>query len=875
MTSTSRTLTPNHVEKLEESAIDEATARAWGIYSAVVPADLPADLAEYGSASGIVFPLRRANGTVVHQLRLDEPKPDGPKYLQPKATGAIVNVPDMMAHRIQTATKKLIVEGTKQTITASTTVADDWAVIGIQGCANFSRDGVPLQEWSSLVRPGDEVVICFDADWSTNHNVWDAARRLKGHLETNCLAVSVRMITISGGGKLGLDDALRSQADPALRPAVLAEMIARATDKLGREPRRRPDKVVKLASTIEVDMAAGRIVRRAVLPDGAPPGAHAPPEEVLLNAAARIVEIESLVAEDDRTTSDAQLTLEVAVPVMGRPAPAVHRVKVASSALATTGTWLDRLPNGIGVSIPRDTRPNDEVANAIRAADAERTFISVVPRMGWYLDVDCDEPVWRWMDGGGAIGPEGKIRTLRGKPGARDFQAIDLPDPAELDDDVVRERVRDFVFARDLFLPEQRFKWDAAVAGWALAFLGVTPNAALAYFGPKSSGKSTVAQAIAATLNPAWAPESGVAMATFNARPAGMDLLANGMQHIFLHVDDLKPDADAQSMKNALKAFDALLRRAHGSGGAVRGGVDKTHDALIVRGVDAAAPFVLVTGEEIPTGGDFAESGLDRALIIPVAPNTLFGEDRTNLDILTRRAKSGRFLPVTSAFLRWVAEAIDEMDVDDPAGRFDAWKDQVEQDRGTANRTVMTGGHLDLEDNVSDRAKQLAASLTVGLNYLMFFAKDVGAVSADEASGILAEFGVALMAAIRTHTTEIMGGNATPYQRAMAMLRAAVASREVSLDPDETPNRPLIGQLDKELSDGTSVIAINHAAAANALRYPGGARALSQALSAKAIRHRGLPTRTLRLHGTPVQVVCLPADEWDDHESDEGPLTPR
>ncbi|GAB3176067.1 hypothetical protein GCM10027059_50350 [Myceligenerans halotolerans] len=863
MSSTSRTLTPNHADRLAESAIDEATARAWGIFSAVVPGDLPADLAKYSWATGIVFPLRRPDGSVVHQVRLDQPKPDGPKYLQPEGTGAIVNVPDAMAHRVQTATKKLIVEGTKQTIAASINVAGDWAVIGIQGCANFSRDGVPLEEWSTLVRPGDEVAICFDADWTTNHNVWDAARRLKGHLETNCLAASVRMVTVSGGGKLGLDDALRSQADPALRPAVLAQMIAKATDRLGREPRRRTDKVAKLASAVEVDMAAGRIVRRASLPAGAAPSARTPPEEVLLNAAARIVEIESVVSEDDRTTSDAQLTLEVAVPVVGRPLPVVHRVKVPSAELSTTGTWLDRLPNGIGVSIPRDTRPNDEVANAIRAADAERTFVSVVPRMGWYLDVDCDEPVWRWMDGGGAIGPEGKIRTLRGRPGAKDFQAIDLPDPAELDDDVVRERVRDFVMARELFVPGQRFTWDVAMAGWALSFLGVTPNAALAYFGPKASGKSTVAQAIAATLNPAWAPGSGVAMATFNARPAGMDLLANGMQHVFVHVDDLKPDADAQSMKNALKAFDALLRRAHGSGGAVRGGVDKAHDTLIVRGVDSAAPFVLVTGEEIPTGGDFAESGLDRALIIPVVPNSLFGEDRTGLDALTRRAKSGRFLPVTSAFVRWIAEGIDDMDVDDPAGRFEAWKEQVESDRATANRTTTDQGHLAAEDNVSDRARQLAASLTVGINYLMFFAKDVGAVSDDEAAGLLAEFGTALMASIRTHTAEVMGGNATPYQRAMSMLRAAVAAREVSLDPDETPNRPLIGQLDKELSDGTSVIAINHAAAANALRYPGGPRALVQALSVKAIRHRGLPTRTLRLHGTPVQVVCLPAEEWE------------
>jgi hypothetical protein len=861
-----RRITPKHAETLAASAISVAAAQDWGIYSVVSSDELPADLAELKFARGLVFPLRQADGSVIHQIRIDDPLPGAGKYLQPAGTGSIINVPACMADRVGHASKVLIVEGTKQTIAACLYSPEDVLVIGIQGCANFTINGRPVEAIQGLVNPDDEVTICFDADWTTNHNVWSAAKRLKDYLERS-LCATVKIATVPGEGKMGLDDGLGSTPDK-LRARSIVTLITTAKASLGREPRKKTDSAAKVVpSTIVVDMGAGETRRVPITSAGAPPL----PVEVIMPAAARIVEVESHIDEDNQGLNPGvQLTLEVAVKVDGKPKPVVSKVKIPSSHLANVGEWLDKLPNGLGIGIPRDTRPNDEIANAIRTADAERIHVSVLPRMGWYLDmVTEDDGTWRWCDGKGAIGPEDKVFHVRGQPGAKDFQAINLDDPSTIPEVTIRQRVREFILTRELLMEGKRFAWDVAIAGWGLSFLGITPNAALAYFGPPSSGKSTIAQAIASTLSPAWAPLSGNAMATFNARPAGMDLLANGMSHCFLHVDDLKPESDAQQMKNTLRAFDALLRRSHGSGGAVRGGIDKASDSLIVRGVDASSPLVIVTGEDIPTGGDFAESGLDRVLIIPVEPRSLFGEDATNLHTVARRANSGEYRTVTSVYLRWIARQINSYE-GDVRQRFGKWRQELDETRATMANATGKDGIISEESRVSDRARLLTASLMLGMQNLLTFAEDTGALDSAESDLIEEEFEDALISEVKDHTRVVMGGNATVEDRALSILRSAVSARQVCIDLGDAPNRPLIGER-KTLPDGAMVVAINVKAAAEALRYVGGDRALTKALSKVALPDgKGLPTRTLTVNHTRVQAACIPVLIWDSGE-DEGP----
>ncbi|WP_156250834.1 DUF3854 domain-containing protein [Pseudactinotalea terrae] len=899
-----RFISPEHLEWLESSAIPADRAKDLGIWTVTGPDDLTGTGLEYlaqkvPGITGLMFTLRQVDGALTYQMRVDprHVTPEGAdvefpvrKYVQEAGVGAIINVPEARAHLVDTATKVLVVEGTKQTIAANLWAAPDYLVVGIQGARNWSSAGVPLPVMSRLIGAGRDVVLCFDADWQTNPAVWDAAKYLS-ELATGVGAKSAKLITVPGGGKMGLDDFLGCIASPDVRPLSLQGLIESAKKGLGRKPAAKNKTAnVKRDESMRVDTGRGLIMKVATSENEM--GNATRTEEVALNVAAEIIASEAHVDEDTGDASNQVLTLKVYVPFDGEtednPKIKNYQVKVPSSKLADVGVWLDRLPHGYGVRIPRKTKPDDDVANAIRSFSSNIRPITVVSHTGWTFD-DAEE-MWRWCDGMGAIGPIDKVDRLHGNPGSEDFKAIKLPAPPAVDEngsidpaqqEALRLAVREFIMTRERFNDAAKFNWEVGLSAWALAFLGVTPNAAICFFGPPASGKSTIAQAIAASLNEHWAPRTGSAMATFNARPAGMDLLPDGLDHCFLHVDDLKPEADPQSMKAALKAFDALLRRAHGSGGAVRGTIDKQQDRLAVRKVDSASPLMIITGEEIPTGEGFAESGLDRALFIPIQPNTQL-RSMEDLAELERSAASGRFKMATTAYLMWIAGQINSgapvlsgdgetpMPAAEPKARFATWKAQVENQRQAFVTGDPDSGLAAVDSvfpagsKVSNRARMLTASLLLGMEHLLRFATETSAITGPEAITIWNNFGEGLRNSVLKHTTEVMGGNMTPADRALASLRSLVASRRVTLDPVQGDHKPLIGQVVDLVDAGPNAVAINHIAAAEALRYPGGGRALLRDLSDALVLDGpdGKKTRTLKIGGHRTQVCVIPGETW-------------
>lgn len=888
-TAPARRLNPNHEQILGKAGISRVQAEEWGIFSCSTNDGLAGtDLDHAGNhgKTGLVFPLRRIDGSITYQMRVDDhlvdPDKGVRKYAQAGGVGAIINVPAIMAERVGKTTKVLVVEGTKQTIAASLYAPEDFLVFGIQGARNWSSEGIPLSVLCELVPQGSEVWLGFDADWQTNPDVWAAAKYLKGHLETGAGAAKVRLIELTSGLKTGLDDFLGSNPDPTSRPAMLKRLLDAAGTGLGRKPAaKKQSAAVKVDESLQVDVEAGRIMKLAKVNNGFDEPTTR--QEVALYAAAEIVASEAHVDEETGEAADQMLTLQVYVPIAGQDKPSKFLVKVKSSKLADVGSWLDRLPRGIGVSIPRSTKPDDDVANAIRAYSTSIESVTVVGHTGWTFDVDGD--VWRWCDGAGAIGPNDKVAFLRGEPASSDFRAIKLPDPAATPAQQRKafDAIRSMIWARDFFNDDKKFNWDVAVAAWGLAFLGITPLAALCYFGPPASGKSTVAQTIASSLNATWAP-NGAAMSTFNARPAGMDLLPDGLRNCFLHVDDLKPEADGRKMADALAAFDALLRRAHGSGGAVRGTVDKNADRLGVRKVDGASPMMIITGEEIPTGEGFAESGLDRALFISVLPKTQL-RDEKSLNALTRLASSGELTHATTAYIAWLAGQINEVStgvdgVEVPAERrLDTWRAYLDTQRQAINSNdddddLSIKALLPEDLQVSNRAKMLVASLCLGYQHVLEWANDAGAVSDEQSEELWNHFVAGIINAIKVHTREVMGGNATPTEQALNALRNAVASREVTLDPDEMTNKPLIGEIraanhQQRIAEveGTAYI-INHSAAAKALRWPGGPRSLQRALAGAAVPNGAhQTTRTLTLNGARVQCMVISDEVWGKAET--------
>lgn len=230
-------LTEAHAQYLEEkAAITPAVALACGIRSARLTGDLPEHAQSWGSQAlpAIIFPYRKLDGTVVEQVKPDEPiyykdeaKPR--KYLLAEGSGSILNAvrPDPDANTV------LIVEGTKQSFAAASHAAEGVAVYGIAGCRNWSKDGVPVKDLR--VVKGKDVIIALDADVEHNLAVYEAGQRLAKALAPE-QPKSVKFMLLPGGKTTGLDDLLAEREDNEHRRNYLAGLLASA----GKLPARKP-----------------------------------------------------------------------------------------------------------------------------------------------------------------------------------------------------------------------------------------------------------------------------------------------------------------------------------------------------------------------------------------------------------------------------------------------------------------------------------------------------------------------------------------------------------------------------------------------------------------------------------------------------------
>ena len=223
-----------HAELLASSAVTPAIAAQQGVYSITSAGDLPEAFGWAGERAvpALAFPWRTPSGRELVQLRLDEPilldGEDRPaKYLWPKGSGSPIGLV-----RSSATGPVIFVEGTKQALAAAGYL-EDGAVYAIAGCRTWSTEGVPETDLDVVEdRP---AVIIFDADVSTNADVWEAAKRFRAALEAEG-AADVRYVLLPAGGKAGLDDVL-GKRDEGRRAAYLARLVAGSVGKLPAKPK--------------------------------------------------------------------------------------------------------------------------------------------------------------------------------------------------------------------------------------------------------------------------------------------------------------------------------------------------------------------------------------------------------------------------------------------------------------------------------------------------------------------------------------------------------------------------------------------------------------------------------------------------------------
>ena len=212
-------------------------------------ADLPTAFRSWGEkvVPAYCFHWRSVDGHTIEQLRPDNPplNKDGRplKYIFPKGSGGLIGIaPGFGDHQQNSAIPALIVEGTKQTLAAASTLPSISPIavpFGIAGCWNWRKDGKPSPALERMALQGREVIVAFDGDVLTNHSVFAAAKALRESLLKEYLAKEVRFMQIpaGGSGKDGLDDLL-GRVPEDRRADVLQKLLDEAEPLPKRGPRK-------------------------------------------------------------------------------------------------------------------------------------------------------------------------------------------------------------------------------------------------------------------------------------------------------------------------------------------------------------------------------------------------------------------------------------------------------------------------------------------------------------------------------------------------------------------------------------------------------------------------------------------------------------
>ena len=229
-------LCDRHQQILRASAITEDRFYLWETITEA--RDLPPELRSWGDKAVpcMATTWRTVSGALVPQIRLDKEilQKDGrpTRYLFPKGSGGIVGVDAAFSHHLDNISiPALLVEGTKQFQAAASTVNPEHPCavpFGMAGCWGWSTNFKPSADLLALPAENREILLCFDADITTNWMVWEAARRLERYLLSELGARSVRFLINpgTGGDKDGLDDFLGRQPTLERRLNRLRHLIS-------------------------------------------------------------------------------------------------------------------------------------------------------------------------------------------------------------------------------------------------------------------------------------------------------------------------------------------------------------------------------------------------------------------------------------------------------------------------------------------------------------------------------------------------------------------------------------------------------------------------------------------------------------------------
>ena len=239
-------LSAEHREYLASQAVDPDLAERLGVHTVNSRADMEAlgddNWEKFANFPAILFPWRGPYGGLMYQARPDNPTEDlngrPRKYVFGRGATPVL----WALREVAGAETALVVEGTKQGLSAASYAPAHVSVYSIAGCRMWQVDGVPIPDLAVL--DGKRVIVILDADAATNPDVYSAGVGL-----TEALAMEgadkVLFGRLPGGGKSGLDDILAS------RPADRRELfMGRLIEGAKPKPADRVPKARKKGGTV-------------------------------------------------------------------------------------------------------------------------------------------------------------------------------------------------------------------------------------------------------------------------------------------------------------------------------------------------------------------------------------------------------------------------------------------------------------------------------------------------------------------------------------------------------------------------------------------------------------------------------------------------
>jgi len=835
------------------SAISSEVALTGGVYSIGTESELPKWAADAGvPVPGMMFTHNppsiygdNPDAAPIWQYRPRE-SGGGPKYVQQPGTGSAISLHPEMSARVQTAKTALIVEGTKQYLAAVSTILeskkfDDVIAVGIQGCFGWSVQQSLNPELTEVLSGRSKIIVAFDADLSSNLDVWRAGRQFRENLKTFDTPVAFLMDKDASGTD-GLDDLLAKHL-VADRVSKLADLLKTASVKLPK----RPSTEEPTQDTLIIDWDRGRFLRNS--DDGPIP---------VTNWAARVTKLR-LVRDDLHLDTVQTVNCDVEFVRGFGDERETHILSIEDAELEDVLGWLRKIPGGRGVNgvfTSPDWKTKAEIASTIRATSDAKTE-TFFPRTG-LATVDgrlCHLHTRGGLTADGNVDSTGGI--LSGP-----VASVEYFGDEELSDELVAAGFAAFDRLSNAF--ENQGVLTALLAAMMLAATGAPPHCALMVWGGKGTGKSTIGQVFGSFYGRAYASK---VMLSANATRGVLMSGYSGAHQTCLFVDDARNKATDRDNEQLAAGMDHLVRVSYdGPSVAV---------SRLIRGADGKYrtnsgindyPLAIIIGENLDSIRQGSSSTPERMLTIRVTETTWLPEGLRDAE---DDAEEGLLNVVWSKVVTQLlkkAEALALTDGKDISEAEGALKKYANTRRLKYIERLQNNPET---KHWQPRPREVTASLFTGWKlWCQLYAAARGVkASKDE---LHAGFDI-LSKMMEDHLAQTSGEVPDDVEVALERLAAAINNGRTTIEDNPGDGTDRIGARKTVAGpdgENVDVIAFKVASIESLLRLPAAqARGIFRDVAVKD--GCGNVTRTVRIGGQVLRCICIPVERVGLGEADE------